>query len=121
MNAYLAALTAIAAAADAVKKLPDTSTNRTHALMDLAAAWSNISNNVANEFTKFAPENGGVAALTAYEKGLILDGQFVEAVKSVRSNCGVGLKEAKDACAEFRDKNMTYNPTTFKWEENPPF
>jgi ribosomal protein L7/L12 len=46
--------------------------------------------------------------LTKEERKLILDGSFIDAVKSVRADRGIGLKEAKDVCDGFRDKHMVY-------------
>ena len=45
----------------------------------------------------------GTVLLLPEEIALLLQGQFINAIKAVRARAALGLKEAKDSCDAYRD------------------
>jgi hypothetical protein len=52
-----------------------------------------------------APAPAPYPSLSEEEKAMIRSGKFIEAIKDCRCRTGLGLKEAKDLCDDWRSKN----------------
>ncbi len=50
-------------------------------------------------------------SLNDAERRLVLDGQIIPAIKSLRNRLNCGLREAKDACDDYRRRTGWNGPT----------
>jgi ribosomal protein L7/L12 len=76
-----------------IQTLADLAKNATSRLAERAVNFEAISR---------GPTAGGILMVNENEKNLIRTGHFIDAIKAVRTRTSATLRDAKEACDEFR-------------------